>query len=49
MSRFIQQDLNNKPIKETKPAPKFGGKTGVKDYSKLADAKKIITPNGGHR
>ncbi len=48
MSRFIQTE-NTKPVKETKPAPKFGGKAGVKDYSKLADSKKIISPNGGYR
>ena len=50
MSRFIQESFNNpKPTKEPKPTPKFGGKTGNKDYSGLADAKKIITPEGGRR
>jgi len=49
MSRFIQQGFNPKPTKEEKPLPKFGGKDGNKDYSQLADAKKIITPEGGKR
>jgi len=48
MSRFIQQN-STKATKETKPLPKFGGKHGEKDYSKLADSKKIISPNGGSR
>jgi len=53
MPRFVQQTFNNpKPTKEPtgpKVQPKFGGKEGNKDYSGLADAKKIITPNGGRR
>ncbi len=48
MSRFIQTE-NTKPVKETKPTPKFGGQGGSRDYSKLAEGKKIITPNGGRR
>jgi len=49
MSRFIQQAPTPKKGKEVKPTPKFGGKDGKKDYSKLADAKKIISPEGGRR
>jgi len=48
MSRFVQQTFT-KPTKDTKPTPKFGGKSGNKDYSQLADSKKIITPEGGKR
>lgn len=48
MPRFIQENFNS-PKKEPKPTPKFGGKSGNKDYSQLADAKKIITPEGGRR
>lgn len=48
MTRFIQVN-NSKPTKDTKPTPKFGGKGGKKDYSGLAGAKKIISPNGGNR
>ena len=49
MPRFIQENFNNNPKKEPKPTPKFGGKDGKKDYSELADAKKIISPEGGRR
>ena len=49
MSRFIQQAPQNKEPKKEKPAPKFGGKDGKKDYSELANAKKIISPSGGNR
>lgn len=50
MSRFIQGNWNDKkPEKKEKPVPKFGGKDGKRDYSELADAKKIISPNGGRR
>jgi len=49
MSRFIQTDNTSKPAKEAKPLPKFGGQAGSKDYSKLAESKKIISPNGGRR
>ena len=49
MTRFIQNINDPKPTKEPKPTPKFGGKGGNKDYSSLADAKKIISPNGGRR
>ena len=48
MPRFIQENFK-KPVKEEKPKPKFGGKDGLKDYSKLTEAKKIISPNGGSR
>ncbi len=47
MTRFIQQHESPKPTKEVKPTPKAGTKNY--DYSKLADAKKIISPNGGYR
>ena len=48
MSRFIQENNRPTPVsKEPKPAVKAGSK-GY-DYSKLADAKKIISPNGGRR
>jgi len=53
MSRFIQESFNNpKPSKEPtgpKVQPKFGGSKGNRDYSQLADTKKIITPEGGKR
>ena len=47
MTRFIAQDFN-KPAttKKEKPAPKFGGKGGRSDYSKLADSKKVPTAGG---
>lgn len=32
--------------KDPKPTPKFGGKGGRTDYSKLADVKKIPTKEG---
>ena len=48
MSRYIQQDSKKEPKKE-KPIPKFGGKGGKKDYSELANGKKIVSPNGGVR
>ena len=47
MSRFIQNTPSKKEPKPQKPAVKAGSK-GY-DYSKLADAKKIISPNGGYR
>ena len=50
MSRFIQPDVNKgapKPVKESKPVIKAGSK-GY-DYGNLANAKKIISPNGGSR
>ena len=46
MSRFIQQPTTSKPAKEKKPPTKFGGVGGQKDYSKLADVKKIPTQEG---
>lgn len=49
MSRFIQQIPQSKEPKKEKPTPKFGGKGGKKDYSELANSKKIISPNGGAR
>ena len=49
MTRFIQQQDVRKEPKPEKPLPKFGGKDGNKDYSSLADAKKIISPHGGRR
>ena len=48
MSRFIQSDNRPTPkTKEAKPVIKAGSK-GY-DYSNLANAKKIISPNGGKR
>ena len=48
MSRFIQESNRPTPkAKEAKPVIKAG--TKGYDYSKLADAKKIISPNGGVR
>ena len=48
MSRFIQESNRPTPkTKESKPIVKAG--TKGYDYSKLAEGKKIISPNGGHR
>ena len=48
MSRFIQSTNRPTPkTKETKPVIKAG--TKGYDYSKLAEAKKIISPHGGRR
>ena len=48
MSRFVQSMPTRpvKAVKEDKAAPKFGGKGGRSDYSKLADSKKIPTKGG---
>ena len=50
MPRFIQE-TNTEATKPTdaKPIPKFGGKDGKRDYSELANTKKIISPQGGRR
>ena len=48
MSRFIQSDNRVTP-KESKPEPRtLAGQKGY-DYGKLAEGKKIISPNGGKR
>lgn len=46
MTRYVQQE--NRPVskEEVKPTPKFGGKEGRKDYSVLAEGKKIPTKEG---
>ena len=50
MSRFIQNsNRETKPTKATVVPPKFGGKNGNKDYTQLANVKKIISPQGGSR
>ena len=48
MSRFVQNMPTRqvRPAKDEAPAPKFGGKGGRSDYSKLADSKKIPTKGG---
>ena len=45
MSRYIQPTSTLKVEKVT-PTPKFGGKEGRKDYSTLAESKKIPTKGG---
>jgi len=44
--RYIQEDNRKTPVKEINPTPKFGGKAGQKDYSKLSEVKKIPTKDG---
>ena len=49
MSRFIQEDHRPAPKKEAKETTRvLAGSKGY-DYSKLAEAKKIISPHGGKR
>ena len=48
MSRYIQHDLNKKkPEKKERPKPL--SKAGKYTETDLDNAKKIISPNGGHR
>lgn len=50
MARYNEININkNIDKKSPKPIQKFGGKDGRKDYSELANSKKIISPNGGRR
>ena len=48
MSRFIQDDHRPTPKEEKKEPRVLAGSKGY-DYSKLAEAKKIISPHGGKR
>jgi hypothetical protein len=42
----LKSEEDNMSKKNPKPTPKFGGKGGRTDYSKLADSKKIPTKGG---
>ena len=48
MSRFIQEDNRPAP-KQSKEEPRVLAGSKEYDYSRLSEAKKIVTPNGGKR